>query len=141
VYGPQIRNAKQRIWRRKREEDRRQKEHRLKEDTWFLYHGDRADEDENVVVFRQSKRSAGSLKKAVSIKARDEWRTNLKRPKEYLPPKDLPAVEVQPSLRDPNKDWWTNHEPVNMFEGLEPVKSKLRRSDPPLLPSLLSIAL
>ena len=113
----------------------------MKEDTWFLYHGDRADEDENVVVFRQSKRSTGSRKKAVSIKARDEWRTNLKRPKENLPAKDRPAVEVQPCFRDSNKDWWTNHEPVNMIEGLQPSKSKLRSSDPPLLPSLLSIAL
>ena len=130
MYAKVIRNPKQAIWRRKREEDRLQKEHRLKQETWFLYHGDRADEDENVVVFRKSKRSVAARKKARPIKARDEWRTNLKKPKEYA--KDRPAVEIQPSLRYPNKEL-TNHEPVKMIDKREvppkqPLTSKLRSS-------------
>lgn len=135
MYAKVIRNPKQAIWRRKREEDRLQKEHRLKQETWFLYHGDRADEDENVVVFRKSKRSVAARKKARPIKARDEWRTNLKRPKECLPINNRPAVEIQLALRYPNKDL-NNHEPVTMIDKREvppkqPLKSNLRGSGCP----------
>ena len=141
IYGPFTHKSKRSIWRRQREEDRRQKEHRLKQQTWFMYHGDRAEEEDAApVVFRRTSAGKADRNKVKNFETRDEWRTNLKPPKDMLIPfnSQSGSPEVQPSLRDP-KDWWTDRELLK--KKVSTTGDSAEVATCPLLSNLLTIAL